>query len=165
MTKQKITKKGGVVKKSRGPLDKREKGKIAEFHVISQLIASKLDVYTPILDIGVDCIVRTTKSEKSAKYYELQIKGAKQKSVSIRNAKNVFQFAKNNPNHYFLLIALRDESKYDKIIYLTSEDVRAREPKKPYRDGTLSINIPKDDVQRLLETQQLDRLIEKMTKS
>lgn len=48
---------------SGNPLNSRQKGKIAEFYVISNLIANGIDVYVPVLDMGVDSVARSIAQE------------------------------------------------------------------------------------------------------
>lgn len=142
-------------------LDSRAKGKISEFNVISKLVEKGLEVYTPVVDMGIDCIVRIPqKNSKPAKYFELQIKSARYENVSIRGAKGIMEdVEKGKPQNFFLVIPLRTNEKYEDIIYLTTEQMK--DPKYKYKSekGEIDINITAKDREWLIENQPLTKLI------
>jgi len=141
-------------------LGRREKGKIAEYKVISRLIALHgMDLYAPIIDIGVDAILRVLKHRESTRYYELQIKSSP-KNVSIRGAKKIIQYLdEKEPDNYFLIIAIK--GKEEVIIYLTKEQIR----KYAYpstKAEKIDINVPAKDRDELINSQSLEKLITKL---
>jgi len=140
-------------------LGSRQKGKVAELHVISKLVASRLDVYTPILDIGVDCVIRVQKPCKPIEYYELQIKGARYKNVSIRGARKIIEYVeKEKPINYYLVVPLRKNEEYKEIIYLDKKDIMNN--KGPIlKNGEQDINISAQKRDELMEKQSLDELL------
>jgi len=143
-------------------LGRREKGKIAEFQVISKLISLGLDLYVPVIDIGIDCILRTEKHAEPAKYYEIQIKSAPYKNVSIRGAKKIIQFIdKKIPKNYFLVIALRDNEKIKHVIYLTTEQIKKYIYPSP-KAKEIDINVPARDRDLLVKSQPIESLIAKL---
>lgn len=58
----------------------RHKGKRAEYYVFGELIKRGFDVYLPILDIGVDAIIR---HEDGDAYVELQLKSTEAENQAV----------------------------------------------------------------------------------
>ena len=142
-------------------LSRREKGKITEFQVISKLIMSGLDLYVPIIDIGIDCILRIEKPGKPTRYYEIQIKSTKY-NVSIRGAKKIVQYIQEKkPENYFLIIAIRKDEEIKHIIYLTPEQII--EHVYPFLEAKeIDINVKARERDRLIKSQSLEELITKL---
>src|SRR4030043_1502227 len=138
---------------------KREKGKIAEFYVISKLVAKRLDVYTPVVDLGLDCIVRV-QSPKGIKYYEFQVKGAKYKDLSIRGGRRILQFTKNE--NYYLIIPIRKNGEYEDIIFLDNNDIKAHKTDE-MRNGEIDIKIRGDEKDSFIKNHSLDSLLERIS--
>jgi len=139
-------------------LERREKGKIAEFHVISKLIASDLDLYVPVVDRGIDCVVRMEKPGKPASYYDLQIKSARYNNVSIRGSKKIIKYIdERKPENYFLVIAIRKNGEYKHIIYLTAEQIRGHVYRTKKEEVDINISAEQRDL--LIKSQSLDTLI------
>ena len=138
-----------------------QKGKIAEFQVLSKLIASGLDLYTPIVDRGIDCIIRIEKTGEPAKYFDIQIKGARYGNVSIRGSKKIAGYIhEKKPTNYFLIIAMRENGGYKYAIYLTTEQVKEYLHK--FKKGEIDINVPASDRDALIKSQSIDVLISKL---
>ncbi len=53
----------------------QQKGKLAELMVFGELIRRGADLYLPVVDIGIDAILR----QKNGKYVEIQVKSTKAK--------------------------------------------------------------------------------------
>lgn len=142
-------------------LSRREKGKITEFQVISELIKMGLDLYVPIIDVGIDCILRIEKLDKPTKYYEIQIKSTKH-NVSIRGAKNILQYIKEKkPKNYFLIIAIRKDEEIKHIIYLTTEQIIECAYPSPEAED-IDINVKARARDRFIKSQTLTNLIAKL---
>jgi len=141
--------------------EKREKGKITEFKVISELIQRGFDLYTPIIDTGIDCILRIEKRGEPTKYYELQIKSSL-KNVSIRGAKRILEYInEKQPDNYFLIIAIREEEDIKHIVYLTKEQIGKFAYPSPKADE-IDINIKAKERDELINSQSLEKLIRKL---
>lgn len=143
-------------------LSRREKGKITEFQVISRLIKKGLDLYVPVIDVGIDCILRTERDGKPTKYFEIQIKSTKY-NVSIRGAKKIVQYlTEKNPKNYFLIIAIRKGEEIEHIIYLTKKQITKHMHPQDVRSKYIDINVKAADRDRLIKTQTLEKLIVKL---
>jgi len=141
-------------------LSKRDKGKIAELQVISKLIAMGLDLYVPVIDIGIDAILRMERHGEPS-YYELQIKSSL-RNVSIRGAKGIIQYInERKPKNYYLLISIREKEEVKHIFYLTTEQITKF--KKPFKNTEeIDIYIPAKDRDLLIKEQTLGGLIAKL---
>jgi DUF917 family protein len=137
-----------------------EKGKISELLVISELLQNGLEVYTPVIDTGIDCVVKS--KTKPTKYFELQIKGTKH-NVSIRGGKKVKDHAKNNPNYFLVFVSdKKKESSVPDIFYLNGEQQIEDYCSKKKKDGTISLHISIPKRNEYVETQGFDKLVEKI---
>lgn len=135
-----------------------EKGKISELLVISELLNKGFEVYTPVVDTGIDCIVKS-----STEYFELQIKGTKYR-VSTRRGKGVNKHAESNPERYFLIFVSNKKSNVpnenDKdIFYLSGEQVKEKW-KKSTKKGTISFT--EQERNDYVKAQSFDKLVEKI---
>jgi len=141
-------------------LSRREKGKITEFQVISRLIMMGLDLYVPIIDVGIDCILRIEKHGKPTRYYEVQIKSTKY-NISIRGAKKIVHYIKEKkPKNYFLIIAIRKNGEI-KHIYLTAKQIiKYAYPSPEAKD--IDVNVPARDRDKLIKSQTPESLIAKL---
>lgn len=57
----------------------QQKGKRAEFLVFGELIRRGADLYLPVVDIGVDTILRHKRKDGTYRYLEIQVKSTKAK--------------------------------------------------------------------------------------
>lgn len=51
-------------------LESAVKGKLGEYDMIGELLKRRFEVYLPVVDRGIDCVVKG----ESGKFYEIQIK-------------------------------------------------------------------------------------------
>jgi len=135
-------------------LERLRKGRVAELNVISKLIDSGLEVYTPIIDKGIDCIIRV--DGKPPRYYDIQIKRSLW-NVSVRGARKILGKLKTMSTNYYLVIAIEKNEEY-RYIYLTVEQIEEYHKKFPNIDE-IDINVPAGIRDKLINSQSLDKLI------
>ncbi len=144
-----------------GSLSKIDRGKIAEFQVISELIAMGLDLYVPVIDIGIDAILRMERHGEPTRYYDLQIKSSV-RNVSIRGARKIIHYInEREPRNYYLLVAIREKAEIKHIFYLTPEQI-IKFQKLFKNTEEIDIYIPAKDRDRLISYQSLDDLVAKL---
>lgn len=81
------------------------KGKIGENIVIGELLKRGLEVYLPVVDAGVDCVIRGN----SGKFYTVQIKTR----ATEGRGRNIFDVRNFQPSPDFFIVihsALTDET-------------------------------------------------------
>jgi len=75
--------------------DKAKKGKAIEHYIIHELLKNDFDVFVPILDTGVDMIIK----DKEGGFVELQVK-----SREIKGDQDVFFIKDFKPSHNFFIV-------------------------------------------------------------
>jgi hypothetical protein len=138
------------------------KGKVCELLVISKLLDKGLEVYTPTIDTGIDCIV---KSKTNHSYFELQIKGTKY-NVSIRGGRKVQAHAKNS-NYFLVFVSDRKHTTHHAkdIFFLDSNDIQKQIEKcniNKKEDETVHLHIGLDDRKKFLQENSFNKLVKRM---
>ena len=77
-------------------METQVKGALGENIVIGELLKRNLDVYLPIVDRGIDCIVRS----RSGRCFEIQIKTR----ATLKRGKYIFDVKKFNPQDNFFIV-------------------------------------------------------------
>jgi hypothetical protein len=130
------------------------------FLVLSRLVAKRLDVYTPVVDVGIDCIVRKQGADKVIKYYEFQVKGARYKDLSIRGGRRILEFTKNT--NYYLIVPIRRNGEYEEIIYLDANEVEAHSTRE-MKNGEIDVRIGANEKDSFIKNHRLDAFLEKIS--
>lgn len=86
-------------------------GKYCEHRVISELLRRRLDVYVPIVDKGIDCIIRN----KNGKHIDIQIKG--------RKPNRQFNTGKVVPRENYFFILIKRFSRSENIYIVPSRQL------------------------------------------
>jgi hypothetical protein len=105
-----------------------QKGKSAEYFVFSELIKRGADVFIPIVDTGIDAIVR----QKDGTYLEIQIKATQEDEQSgYFNIRDIDALSKNN--HFIVCVDMNEKNSRNlnrpNIWIVSAEDF------KKYRQG------------------------------
>jgi len=72
-------------------LKKSELGKYFEYLLVPELIKLQFDVFVPLIDKGIDFILRKRESDSgSPKYFEVQVKSVRKKGGRLTISKKTF---------------------------------------------------------------------------
>jgi len=97
-------------------LDTRELGKYFEQLLVSRLIKLGFEVFTPVLDKGIDFILK--KGDKQVRYYEVQVKSVRKKGGRLTIRKEFFP---NRENLFLVFFSVGEEDQYDAYLIPAKE--------------------------------------------
>jgi hypothetical protein len=100
-------------------LETRELGKYFEQLLVSKLIKLKFEVFVPVLDKGIDFIIRRS-DNKEPKYFELQVKSVRKEGGRLTIKTETF--SPDQKNLYLVFFNVKGKEEYDTYL-ISSEDV------------------------------------------
>jgi hypothetical protein len=100
-------------------LDTRELGKYFEQLLVSKLIKLGLEVFTPVLDKGIDFILRR-QTDGQIGYYEIQVKSVRKRGGRLTINKESFPV--NRENLFLVFFNVGEKEKFDTYL-IPAKDV------------------------------------------
>lgn len=111
----------------------QQKGKRGEFFVFGELIKRGFDLYLPVIDVGIDAILRL----KSGKYIEMQVKSTEAREQA--GYFNVYDL-KPRPNLFIICVDMSEEKQKEwgqpEVWILPSKVFSEYASKYPLKTGT-----------------------------
>lgn len=100
-------------------LKTRELGKYFEQLFVSKIIKLGFDVFSPVLDKGIDFIVRKDRINQP-RYFEIQVKSVREKGGRLTIGRGMF--SPNQENLFLVFFNVKSDGNYD-VYLMSSKDV------------------------------------------